>query len=152
MRGSSSFSKEAWLTSDSIHVGVLLLRKEFQEELGSTAFVLPPLQWDFDSSVGDPLHDGCKKKAGSNNVEKNEGEHFLNILKRQGEDLVTAPAAVLERAVIYTVVNRGGNHWLGLEACVRTRCVLVYDPADTLGARPGCGSEKYFGRLQTLVL
>ena len=148
LRGQSANSRGQWFTSDTIHMGILLLRKELQREIGATTFLLPPLQWDTDSEMGRIMTSEEKMQEA---LGQDSGENLLRLLSNQRDPIVVADATELERAVVYTVVNKGGNHWLGVEACLRTRNVLVYDPADLYGARTGDGSEKYFSKLRSLL-
>ena len=129
-------------------MGILLLRKELQRKIGAKFFLLPPLQWDTDSWIGQFMASEEKMQEASG---KDRGENLLRLLSNQGDPIVDASSAELERGVVYTVVNKGGNHSLGVEACLRTRSVLVYDPADPSGARTGDGSERYFSKLRRLL-
>ena len=150
LRGCIGHCKGRWLTSDAVHMGILRLREEFERDLGSTVFVLPPLQWDSDS-IFDEHFEGLRKSRSLLKKTKGEGEHFYEILLNQRETLMDATERNLESAVVYTVVNKSGNHWIGLEACVRTRNVVLYDPADTRGRRDGEESGKYFERMRSVL-
>ena len=151
LRGQLGDCRGQWLTSDAVHIGILFLRRKLHKQLGSEVFILPPLQWDVDSTTANYDRESFKKLKSKSRSSAAQGEHFLRILENQKEKLLDADAENLGGAVIYTVVNRAGNHWLGLEACIRTRAVLVYDPADVLEARSGDGSEKYFTRLRSVL-
>ena len=138
LKGTTEHSRGRWLTSDAIHMGVLLIRKELRGILGPAVFVLPPLEWDTEQTA-----------SGMEVSKKGEaGEQTIDILAKQEEEITDASPRDPGRSVIYTVINKGGTHWLAIEICVRTRNVLVYDPADALGARQADGSEKYFTRLR----
>ena len=149
LRGFSGSSRGLWLSSDTIHIAVLRLQSELREELGRSVFILPPLNWNSESCFQNGRSRACKKSNKS--FGREEGANILRVLRSQGENMLQATPRELEKSVIYTVVNKGGNHWLGLEADVRTRSVLVYDPADNMEVRVGAGSEKHFTRLQIVL-
>ena len=153
LRGSSKKSRGEWLTSDAIHMEILSLKKELRERNSpGYVFILPPFHWDTDSTVALPESESLKKRrAGSGKFTKKHAQHFLRSLEQQKDELTTAAADYLAKGAVYTVVNKCGNHWLSVEACIRTRSVLVYDPADTLGPRAGSGSDKYFTKVRAVL-
>ena len=148
-----SRGEDSWLDSDGIWMGILSIQKEMDESLKSFVFFMPTFEWDvgYFRRLRSRERGGTSKTGGSEGEFRNRTEYFVDLLRRQREPVALACASHLSNAVIYAVVNKGECHWVAVEACVRAREALVYDPAGVGLPETIEGAERYFFKLRGVL-
>ena len=75
----------------------------------------------------------------------------MELLQKQKDPFVLGSPVNIAHSVVYAVICVNECHWLAIEACVRTKEVLVYDPALERKRVGSASPDRYFVRLGAVI-
>ena len=153
-RGSLGRKMGEWLDSDSLEMCLLAIKAKMKARMRNFVFFMPLFQWDLCSSKRAGLRARSLKQiygGGGGKQGRDQAEYLLELLKKQEEPIVSAEPCHLGHGVVYALVNKEQNHWLAVEACVRMKEALVYDPALSDQEKGGGDPAYYFTKLRGVL-
>ena len=153
-RGSVREKLGKWLDSDALQMCLLSIRSKMEPRMKKFVFLMPLFQWDLDSSKRLGLRMKSSKQlfgGASGNHGKGQTEYLIELLEKQSEAIVSAEPIDLGHAVVYASVNKEQNHWLAVEACLRMKEAIVYDPAMSSLTESAEDPAHYFEKLRSVL-
>ena len=118
LRGTIRISRPLWLDSDCISIALCRIQDSVRRGLRDRIYFLPPYPWTDTAAVGSRMYDPSVT---------------YKLLEDAEHPLLALDSKELRRSLVYTVANVSNAHWVALEACLATKRICIYDPAEKGG-------------------